>query len=161
MILSDRTREIIQIRKEETAVDLNQIRNEIDQVDRQIVELFQQRMELAGEVAASKRESGKAVYDRKRELEKLERLAAMADSEFNRHSIEELFIQIMSISRRYQYSILGDRNPIIGPEFAMVEALDIHSGTQVVYQGVEGAFSEQAMIAFFWFFGQRFSCGTV
>lgn len=149
MILSDRTREIIQIRKEETAVDLNQIRNEIDQVDRQIVELFQQRMELAGEVAASKRESGKAVYDRKRELEKLERLAAMADSEFNRHSIEELFIQIMSISRRYQYSILGDRNPIIGPEFAMVEALDIHSGTQVVYQGVEGAFSEQAMIAFF------------
>lgn len=40
-------------------MDLNQIREEIDQVDQQIVELFQRRMGLAGDVAASKRESGK------------------------------------------------------------------------------------------------------
>ncbi|MCM1495763.1 MAG: chorismate mutase [Bacteroides sp.] len=130
-------------------MDLNQIRKEIDQVDQQIVELFQRRMELAGDVAASKRESGKAIYDRQREAEKLERLAALADSEFNRHSIEELFLQIMSISRRYQYSILGDRKEAVCREFTMVEALHIHPGTRVVYQGVEGAFSEQAMMEFF------------
>lgn len=130
-------------------MDLNQIREEIDQVDQQIVELFQRRMGLAGDVAASKRESGKAIYDRQREIEKLERLAALADSEFNRHSIEELFLQIMSISRRYQYSVLGDREQTISQEFTMIETLNIHSGTKVVYQGVEGAFSEQAMMEFF------------
>lgn len=130
-------------------MDLNQIRKEIDQVDQQIVELFQRRMGLAGDVAASKRESGKAIYDRQREIEKLERLAALADSEFNRHSIEELFLQIMSISRRYQYSVLGDRGQTISQEFTMIDTLNIHPGTRVVYQGVEGAFSEQAMMEFF------------
>lgn len=76
-------------------MDLNQIRVEIDSVDKQIVELFQKRMELSGEVAESKRGTGKAIYDRQRELEKLEQLGQLANSEFNRYSIEELFLQIM------------------------------------------------------------------
>lgn len=130
-------------------MNLDEIRIEIDQVDKQIVELFQRRMELAGEVAASKRESGKAIYDRQRELEKLERLGSLANSEFNRHSIEELFLQIMSISRRYQYRLLGDREHSIGSEYQAVKELEITPDTKVVYQGVPGAFSQQAMEVFF------------
>lgn len=130
-------------------MNLEDIRIEIDQVDKQIVELFQRRMELAGEVAASKRESGKAIYDRQRELEKLERLGSLANSEFNRHSIEELFLQIMSISRRYQYRLLGDREHSIGAEYQAVKELEITPDTKVVYQGVPGAFSQQAMEVFF------------
>ena len=42
-------------------MDLNQIRQEIDIVDKQMVELFQKRMLLAGEVAENKRETGKAI----------------------------------------------------------------------------------------------------
>lgn len=130
-------------------MDLNEIREEIDQVDKQMVALFQRRMELAGEVAASKKESGKAIYDRQRELEKLEKLGELADSEFNRYSIEELFLQIMSISRRYQYNMLGDREHIISRNYTRINALDITPETRVVYQGVPGAFSEQAMLKFF------------
>lgn len=130
-------------------MDLTQIREDIDRIDRQMVALFQQRMELAAQVAASKKESGKAVYDRQREQEKLAALGSLADNEFNRHSIEELFQQIMSISRRYQYNILGDREQAIGKEYQMVNALEITTETRVVYQGVPGAFSEQAMLEFF------------
>ena len=130
-------------------MDLNQIRQEIDIVDKQMVELFQKRMLLAGEVAENKRGTGKAIYDRQRELEKLKKLGDLANSEFNRHSIEELFLQIMSISRRYQYKILGDRDRYIESEYTAVDSLDMRPGSQVVYQGVPGAFSEQAMLRFF------------
>ena len=104
-------------------MDLNQIRVESDDVDSRIVELFQKRMELAGEVAETKRESGKAIYDRTREQDKLKRLGEFADSEFNRHSIEELFLQIMSISRRYQYKLLGDRQHWLAAEYQQVDHL--------------------------------------
>ena len=130
-------------------MDLSQIRVEIDGVDKQIVELFQKRMELSGMVAENKRGTGKKIYDRQRELEKLAALGELANSEFNRHSIEELFLQIMSISRRYQYNILGDREDYIGQTYTMVDALTVTSETKVAYQGVPGAFSEQAMLTFF------------
>lgn len=130
-------------------MELNQIREEIDKIDKQMVALFQQRMELAGEVAESKRKSGKAIYDRKREQEKLEVLGSLADNEFNRHSIEELFLQIMSISRRYQRNLLRDREQMLEQEYHLVDTLKITPDTRVVYQGVPGAFGEQAMIEFF------------
>ena len=130
-------------------MDLSQIRVEIDGVDKQIVELFQKRMELSGMVAENKRGTGKKIYDRQRELEKLAALGELANSEFNRHSIEELFLQIMSISRRYQYNILGDREDYIGQTYTMVDDLTVTSETKVAYQGVPGAFSEQAMLTFF------------
>lgn len=130
-------------------LDLSEIRVAIDEVDAQIVELFQKRMELAGQVAETKRRSGKAIYDRSREQEKLERLGALADNAFNQHSIEELFTQIMSISRRYQYSLLGDRQDEIISQYRQVEQLTVTKATRVMYQGVPGAFSEQAMMNFF------------
>lgn len=130
-------------------MELSQIREEIDQVDAQIVKLIEKRMELSGEVAESKRGTGKAIYDRQRELEKLDRLGKLAGSEFNRHSIEELFLQIMSISRRYQYKILGDREHVLSDQYQCVDSLKITPETRVVYQGVPGAFSEMALLYYF------------
>ena len=44
-------------------MDLLECRKELDGIDRQIVELFEKRMEICGHVAESKLASGKAVYD--------------------------------------------------------------------------------------------------
>ncbi|HEX3030579.1 MAG TPA: chorismate mutase, partial [Clostridia bacterium] len=52
-------------------IDLQESRKKIDEVDRQIVELFETRMKLAIEVAEYKRSVGKPVYDAAREEEKL------------------------------------------------------------------------------------------
>lgn len=129
--------------------DLNITRQEIDAVDRQIVDLIEKRMELALEVAKYKISTGKPIYDRERELSKLEQLGSLASTEFNAKSVQELFLQIMSVSRRYQYRIIGDQDHVIDKMFTPVKQLNITEDTKVVYAGVPGAFAEEAMVFYF------------
>ena len=90
--------------------NLLELRDEIDVIDKQIVALYQQRMQIAGEVAEYKIETGKKVFDKDREMEKLATLSALGDSAFNRHGIRELFEQIMSISRKRQYQLMTEQD---------------------------------------------------
>lgn len=83
---------------------LRKIRDEIDATDDEIVRLFQHRMALTAEVAQYKIETGKAVFDAERERQKLEKLTGEGTNAFNIKGIQELFQQIMSISRKRQYS---------------------------------------------------------
>lgn len=129
--------------------DLSVTRQEIDKVDGEIVKLLEKRMELALEVAKYKISTGKPIYDRNRELEKLEKLGKMASSEFNAKSVQELFLQIMSISRRYQYQIIGDSDNIIGKRFTKLEGFHYTKDTKTVYAGVPGAFAQEALLEYF------------
>lgn len=129
--------------------DLSITREEIDAVDKQIVELIEKRMDLALEVAKFKQSTGKPIYDRERELQKLEKLGSMASTEFNAKIIQELFLQIMSGSRRYQYTVIGDQDHVIDDMFSSVDELVINKDTKVVYAGVPGAFAEAAMVEYF------------
>ncbi|CCX86805.1 prephenate dehydratase [Clostridium sp. CAG:590] len=129
--------------------DLSVTREEIDKVDKQIVELIEKRMDLALQVAEYKMSTGKPIYDRQRELEKLDKLGHMASTEFNAKSVQELFLQIMSVSRRYQYRVIGDRDHVIEKMFTKIAHLNITDKTKVVYAGVPGAFAETAMVAYF------------
>ncbi len=129
--------------------DLSVTRQEIDQVDKQIVGLIEKRMGLALQVAEYKMSTGKPIYDRQRELEKLDKLGHMASTEFNAKSVRELFLQIMSVSRRYQYRVIGDQEHVIEKMFTKVQHLERNIDTKVVYAGVPGAFAETAMIAYF------------
>ena len=136
---------------------LLQIRNQIDEVDKAIVENFEKRMELCKEVAEYKLHTGKAVFDRKRELEKIEKLRAIASDEFYAHCIEEVFEQIMSMSRKMQYKLLREEgiNNDIG--FEMLDEIP-KDNVKVVYQGIPGAYGQQATLAYF---GENADCHYV
>jgi chorismate mutase/prephenate dehydratase len=122
-------------------IDLAKSRESIDRIDKQIVDLFEERMKVAGDVAEYKRNTGKKVFDQVREAQKLETLGAMASSEFNERAIQELFSQIMSISRKYQYSLLTEQNE----RFEKLEGLPKTADTRVCFFGAPGSYSEQAM----------------
>ena len=59
--------------------DLMQCRKEIDEIDSRMTELFEKRMGIAAEVAEYKRVSGKKVFDKQREEEKLETIEKMEE----------------------------------------------------------------------------------
>ncbi|HIZ43951.1 MAG TPA: chorismate mutase [Firmicutes bacterium] len=129
-------------------MDLGDIRKEIDEIDRELVEKFEKRMALCRDVAEYKIETGMQVLDRKREREKLAVIDEMADSDFNRYGVHELFTQIMAISRKLQYQLLADKGVITGLPFEMVPNLQKFR-SNVVFQGVEGAYSHAAALQFF------------
>lgn len=129
-------------------VDLLECRNKLDVIDKQIVKLFEERMDICGKVAETKIASGKAVYDAEREKQKLDAVSAMADSEFNKVAVRELFSQMMSISRKYQYSILAEHGRAMKLGFERLDKLPVE-GVRVVHQGVEGAYSHAAAIQYF------------
>ena len=103
-------------------LDLNEIRKEIDGTDREIVRLFEERMKLTGKVAEYKIGAGKPVFDGDRERSKLETLGAMASDSFNKKAVQELFQQIMSISRKRQYQLLAESGRADGmPETGYIQ----------------------------------------
>ena len=130
------------------AIDLLQLRDQLDDIDEQIVHLYEKRMDICREVAEYKIENGKQVLDKEREKSKLQTLKAMASNDFYRHGVEELFEQIMSMSRKLQYQLLSKRGVIGRLPFMEVDSLKQLSA-RVVFQGVEGANSEAAMRAYF------------
>ena len=87
-------------------MDLLEIRDQLDVIDREIVRLFEERMRLVGEVAEFKIRTGKQVFDKEREKAKIASVRELAHGEFNRQASEELFTQLMTISRRFQYRLL-------------------------------------------------------
>ncbi|MCM1245749.1 MAG: prephenate dehydratase [Roseburia sp.] len=128
-------------------LDLIEARKNIDEIDQQIVELFEKRMAESNEVAKYKLKTGKAVYDKEREDTKLENLGLFASSEFNKKAITELFSQIMSISRKYQYGVLPVDKQLT--DFERVERLPVEAGMKVCYYGAPGTHTQQAMEDFF------------
>ncbi len=115
-------------------MDLQEIRGKLDQIDRQFVELLEERLDLCGQVAADKIKTGKAVFDKEREQQKLASVRAMAGNEFNARAAEELFTQLMTISRRLQYQIIEEHGKKIETGFTMVDSLK-KDQIKVVYQG--------------------------
>ncbi len=83
-------------------MDLNELRKEIDAVDRQIVELFEKRMEISERIAAFKQEKGMQVRDEEREKEKIRQVRNLTHTEFNRQHVEELYTLLISLSRKLQ-----------------------------------------------------------
>ena len=87
-------------------IDLNEIRIDIDQIDRQIVALYEKRMDLTKQVAEYKIANNKPVLDVERERAKLEKIQSLVENAEYTNGARELFEAIMSISREQQQSLI-------------------------------------------------------
>ena len=129
-------------------MDLAVLRGQLDEIDEKIVQLYEERMEICSQVADYKIETGKKVLDKSREEEKLRKVSSLAHNEFNAHGVQELFEQIMSMSRKLQYNKLAEKGAYGNLPFIGVDRLDTKQA-RVVFQGAEGAYSQMAMMKYF------------
>ena len=127
---------------------LGELRHELDEIDDQIAALYQRRMEISGEVGQFKVETGRKVFDRQREKDKLTDVASKVSGEFNKKGIQELYQQLMSMSRKLQYQQLVQAGALGRLPFIRIDDLD-KQNARVVFQGTEGAYSQAAMQQFF------------
>ncbi len=129
-------------------MDLQEIRKQLDSIDTEFVRLFEKRMKLCADVAEFKIKTGKAVYDPQREQEKIASVRGMAEGEFMKEAVGELFLQMMTLSRRYQYRLMEQVQSASDFGFQRVEDIE-KKNVRIAYQGLEGAYSHAAVIQFF------------
>lgn len=129
-------------------MDLLELREKLDRIDERIVALYEERMEISSQVADYKIETGKKVLDKAREEEKLAKVRALTHNSFNAHGVQELFEQIMSMSRKLQYNKLAQAGALGRLPFIGVDRLETEQA-RVVFQGAEGAYSHLAMQRYF------------
>ncbi len=103
---------------------LDKARKEINEIDKEMAELFVRRMHAAEAVAEYKKERGLAILDEARENEVIRRNSALVEDD----TIREFYINFMknnmAVSRSYQSRLM--------------------EGMKVAYSGTEGAFAHIA-----------------
>ena len=127
---------------------LEELRNELDRIDPQIIQLYEERMSVCEEVGEIKIEEGRNGLDRNREQQKLAQVTREAKDPFYKKGLTELFEQLMSQSRKLQYQLLTKKGALGRLPFIGVEELD-WKNSRVVFQGTDGAYSQAAMHKFF------------
>lgn len=131
--------------------ELKELRNEIDVIDRQMVELFRQRMDVTRRVGEYKAARHMAVLDQERERQVLLNKGELAGEEL-RPAVITLYQTIMALSRRQQRDLLKERADNPGLRRWLEARANIRrpvDDPRIIYQGVPGAYSEQACLNFF------------
>ena len=131
---------------------LEELRAQIDEIDSQMIALFERRMDVTRQVGEYKKEHDLPVLDRQREEEVLAKKEAMLKNQYLKTEVKDFFGSIMAISRRQQRGLMADQSRV--EHFAsyknMVRAArEPVAHPRVCYQGVAGAYAEEATALFF------------
>lgn len=129
--------------------ELENLRVEIDKVDKEILPLFLKRMELCGKVAEFKRKTGMEIFDPIRERQVLDNKMQLLDSPDMADEVYEFFNSMMCISRVRQGKFLRETAENKSCREVLEKSVLPVQNPQIVYFGNEGAYSEAAAIEYF------------
>ena len=81
---------------------LEKQRTEIDAIDREIVALFERRMQVVVDVARIKKENGIAILDANREKEVITKVQSYLKDATLKEELAEAYETLMKVSKDYQ-----------------------------------------------------------
>lgn len=124
---------------------LNELRQKIDDVDRRLIQLLNERADLVVEVGEFKRGSGTPIYAPHREAAVLDRVLKLNQGPLAARTIEAVYRELMSGSFHLEQPLrIGYQGPT--GSFSHVAAVS-HFGSSVEYEdlrAIEGVFVEVA-----------------
>jgi len=126
-------------------MDLGKIREEIDAIDDELIELFEKRMKTVTAVAEYKKANNMPVFHKGRERDIVRRLSAKVDPELAVYT-KMLYNTLFDISRAYQCKKINDKSELAARIEQAIEETPkmIPADAVVACQGTEGAYSEAA-----------------
>jgi len=126
-------------------MDLKDLRDKIDAIDDELVQLFVKRMEISAKVADYKKANGLPIYVPAREREILQDVAEKAGPEMANYT-RVLYSMLFELSRSYQKKRNTQATPLYQNITHSIESTDklFPQAPMVACQGVEGAYSQIA-----------------
>ena len=122
-------------------MDLSEIRQEIDQIDNELIALFLRRMHCSEEVARYKIANGVPVFDAAREQKILDKVAGLAGEEYA-GAARLLYSSIMAVSREKQHQMMDSGDAI--RRLAQTAPRVLPRIERVACPGVSGSFTHRA-----------------
>ena len=92
-------------------MDLKDLRLKIDSIDNDLIRLFEERLDVAADIARYKKQHGLPVFDPDRENQKLRDISSKV-KEDQKANIAEFFSLLFKISRAEQEKILNTRGDL-------------------------------------------------
>ncbi len=123
--------------------EIENLRCEIDGIDKELLSLFLKRMDVCGKVADYKRKNNMKVLDPEREVQLLEAKRKMLSSPEMADEVYEFFNSIMTISRIRQSKLLSKDGTDISGDI-IKKSVERRKNPKVVCYGYEGSYSEEA-----------------
>ena len=127
-------------------VSLEESRRKIDEIDKELVSLFEKRMNVVLDVAKYKKENNLPVFQGNREEQVLKKAVDNLNDKDYAKEAKEFLNSIMEISRGLQKRKIAGNDDISNLE---IKKDNIDLSAKIGFQGVPGAFSEEALIKIF------------
>ena len=127
-------------------MELNHIREHLDQIDTQLTELLVERMTAVAQVAQAKKESGKAIRDHARERSIINRVTEQSGDEYAPY-VKSFYKTLFDLSCNYQSQKMGYSSALaakLQEQLLSPELRTLPGRATVACQGTEGAYAQQA-----------------
>jgi len=126
---------------------IDDYRNKIDEIDKEITRLFEERMDIVIKVGEYKKQNNLPVFNKAREDEVIEKNIGYLNNKDYAEGLKQFFTNIMNISKDLEdKEVKGDIRATTIDKF---EEKNAKSDIKVGFYGVAGSFSEEAMIKHF------------
>lgn len=126
-------------------MDMEKLRNEIDEIDDSLVKLFEKRMQSTARLAKHKKEHSVPVSDRTREREIIYRMSGKVAPELAGYT-KSLYNTLFDLSKSYQNSLISPESKLASEIKKSLEGSEklFPERAVVACQGTEGAYSQFA-----------------